>query len=262
MSYEAITLEVDQGLAHLTLNQPEIGNPFNEALCRDLNTVSNELLTRTDVRAVLLKANGKFFSVGGDIGMFAKSIDELPFGIRKWTADMHMGIARLARIDAPIVAAVHASAMGGAVALLAGCDLVYSARSAKFGAAYSGIGFSCDAGASHMLATRMGIARARRFLILAEMLKSDEAAQVGLVDYVVDDEVVMAEAEKMARRLAGGPTRAYGQIRRLFTTVIGQSIEAQLENEALGLATVAASADAREGLTAFVEKRKPVFTGK
>lgn len=262
MSYKSIDLTVAQGVAYVVLNQPNLGNPFNEIFCEELAQLANELASRPDIRSILLKANGKFFSVGGDIGMFSRNLDELPYLIKKWTTTLHMGIARLARLDTPIIAAVHASAMGGAVAMLAGCDLVYSARSAVFGSAYSSIGYSCDAGASFALASRMGLARARRYILLAETLSADEALQAGLVDFVVDDSVVIAEAEAAALRLANGPTRAYGEIRRLFKTSLCQGFEAQLEDEAQALSRLGGSLDAREAITAFTQKRKPLFQGK
>lgn len=262
VAYESIVLSVSDGLARLVLNQPEIGNPFNAPFCAEWAKVANELSGRKDVRAVLITAKGKFFSVGGDINMFAKNLDSLPDCIREWTAGLHMGAARFARLDAPIVAAVHATAMGGACALVANCDLVYSARSARFGSAYSQIGYSCDAGASFGLSSRMGIARARRFVLLAETLEAEEAARIGLVDHVVDDGELMAQAEKAAIRLSQGPTRAYGEVRRLFGRSLGQPFESQLEDEAQALGRAASCADAREGITAFVEKRKPTFQGR
>jgi len=262
VSYESIDLRVNDGLASLTLNQAAQGNPFNASLCADIAAVANELAGRSDVRAILLKANGRFFSVGGDIGMFAQNLDTLPNKIREWTTNLHMGMARLARLNAPIVACVHATAMGGAVALVANCDLVFAGRSARFGAAYPQIGYSCDAGASFGLASRMGLARARRFLILCETLSADEAAQVGLVDHVVDDAALEAAAQQAAIKLSKGPTRAYGEIRRLFSRALGQPFEAQLEDEAQALARTASTADAREGISAFVEKRKPNFQGR
>lgn len=262
MNYESIELDIQDGLARIVLNQPEIGNPFNEVFCREWGDVANELSERSDLRAVLISAKGKFFSVGGDVAMFADNLDQLPAKIKQWTVGLHMGMARLARLDAPVVIAVHATAMGGAVALAAGCDLVYSARSASFGAAYASLGYSVDAGASFSLASRMGLARARRYVLCAEMLKADEAAAVGLVDFVIDDDAVLIEAEKAALRLARGPTRAYGEIRRLFRTSLARPFEAQLEDEAQSLARMGGTADAREAITAFVQKRKPNFIGK
>lgn len=262
MSYQSLELTVTDGLARLVLNQPDIGNPFNAAFCADWGSVANELAGRKDVRAVLITGRGKFFSVGGDINMFSKNLDVLPAKIREWTAGLHMGTARMARLDAPIVAAVHATCMGGACALIANCELVFSAKSARFGAAYSQIGYSCDAGATYGLASRMGIARAKRFLMLAEMLEAEQALSVGLVDHLIDDALLMAEAEKAAIRLSQGPTRAYGELRRLFTRSLGNPFEAQLEDEAQALVRAASCSDAREGIMAFVEKRKPKFQGR
>lgn len=262
MAYRSIDLAVRDGVAHIALDQAHSGNPFNEVFCREWLAAANELAGRQDVRAILLTARGKYFSVGGDINMFAESLDVLPQRIREWTAALHMGLARFARLDAPMVAAVHGVAMGGAVALVAGCDVVYASRSAAFGAAYPTIGYSCDAGASKALASRMGIARARRFLLCGEMLKADQAIACGVADFVVDDAELAASAEAMAQRLAGGPTRAFGEIRRLFSKVTQQSFEAQLEDEAQALAGVAGTQDAREGIVAFVEKRRPNFAGR
>ncbi|GAC1619747.1 MAG: 2-(1,2-epoxy-1,2-dihydrophenyl)acetyl-CoA isomerase PaaG [Nevskia sp.] len=262
MSYQSIDLSIRDGLARLVLNQPDQGNPFNAEFCSEFCDAANELAGRDDLRAVLLSANGRFFSVGGDIQMFMQTLDKLPSKIREWTSGLHMGMARLMRLDAPIVACVHATAMGGAVALTANCDLVYSARSARFGAAYPQIGYSCDAGATFGLASRLGIARARRFLLLNEMLDAEEAARIGLVDHVVDDALVYAEAEKAALKLGQGPTRAFGAIRHLLNRSLGQPFESQLEDEAQALIRVSGSADAREGITAFAEKRKPKFLGR
>jgi 2-(1,2-epoxy-1,2-dihydrophenyl)acetyl-CoA isomerase len=152
--------------------------------------------------------------------------------------------------------------MGGGVALVAGCDMVLAGKSARFGAAYPQIGYSCDAGASFALASRLGIARARRFFLFNEMLDAQQAAAIGMVDQLVDDAALAEESEKVARQLAAGPTRAYGEIRRLLNKAFRQPLESQLEDEAQALAAVAGTADAREGITAFVEKRKARFTGR
>lgn len=262
MSYQSIDLSVSDGLARLVLNQPKLGNPFNAEFCSEWAQVANELSERKDVRAILITAAGKFFSVGGDIHMFSRHLDALPAKIREWTVGLHMGTARMARLDAPIVVAVHGMCMGGACALVAGCDLVFSGKSAQFGAAYTQIGYTCDAGASVTLSARMGLARARRFVLLAEMLDSQKATDLGLVDELFEDADLFAEAEKAAIKLSQGPTRAYGDIRRLFAKSMSQPFEAQLEDEAQALRDAAASDDAREGILAFVENRKAEFKGR
>lgn len=262
MGYQTIALTMEDGLARLTLNQPELGNPYNDVFCKEIGEVASALTLDTSVRAILVTAKGNFFSVGGDIKMFTKDRAALPAGILEWTKNAHSGMARLWRLEAPIVTAIHATAMGGSMGLIGGSDVVYCAESAKLGAAYALLGFSTDVGVSGGLALRMGIARARRFLLLSEMLSAKEAQQAGLVDFVVADDQVLAEAEKTARRLAQGPTRAYGQLKRLMMTAYRNSVESQLEDEALGLTRISATEDAWEGLSAFVERRKAKFTGK
>ena len=262
MSYQTVDLSISEGLARLVLNQPEAGNPINAEFCAEWVDVANELSSRSDVRAILISARGKFFSVGGDISMFTRNLDGLPAKIREWTSDLHGGVARMARLDAPIVACVQGTCMGGACGLVAGCDVVYSAASARFGAAYPLIGYSVDAGSTTTFAQRMGVARARRFLLLAEVMDAKAALAAGLVDHVLDDAAVFAEAEQAAIKLSRGPTRAYGEIRRLLGRALTQPFDAQLEDEAQGLSRVAGTADAREGIMAFAEKRKPRFTGQ
>jgi 2-(1,2-epoxy-1,2-dihydrophenyl)acetyl-CoA isomerase len=262
MKYETMDLRFDGALARLTFTQPERGNPIDGPFCRELMLAVTEIGNSATARAVLITAPGRFFSVGGDIQSFMRDIDVLPECIRQWTANLHMALARLARLDTPIVVAAHATTMGGALALVANADVVFGARSAKFGSAYAQLGYSCDAGASFGLASRMGIARARRFVVLAEVISAEEAEKTGLIDFVVDDGEVVSRAEETALRLAQGPTRAYGEIRRLFRKALSQPFEAQLEDEAQALVRVAGGSDAREGITAFAGKRKPQFTGR
>lgn len=262
MAYETWDLTVDNGLARLNLNQPELGNPLNEEACREFGEVANEIAGRGDIRAILLGAHGKIFSVGGDVKMFAGNLDTLPDIMRRCTVGLHMGMARLMRQDAPIVANIHATAVGGAVAIAANCDVVVCARSAKLAAAYNKIGVTCDLGATVGLASRMGIARARRFLLRSEVLSAAEALSSGLVDEVADDGHAGQIAEEIARELAAGPTRTFGEVRRLMLGVQSRAYEAQLEDEAQALARAAGTQDIREGVTAFIEGRSPCFQGR
>lgn len=182
MDLQSMRWDCSNGVARLVLCQPERGNPIDGRFCAEIADVANELSERRDVRAVLVSAEGPSFSFGGDIAMFLEHRDVLPVMIRRWTAGLHMGIARLQRLDAPIVAAVHGICAGGMAAFVAGADVVVASSDVRFLAAYCGIGFCCDAGASVMLSRRMGEARARRYLLLNETLEADEAERCGLVD--------------------------------------------------------------------------------
>lgn len=257
----SIRVDHREGLAIISLAQPDRGNPFDGDFTRDFRQVACDLWDRTDLRAVLLRADGANYSFGGDLKSFAPVKSELAPLVRRWTADLHMGLQRFWQLPVPVVTAVQGFAMGGGAALLAGCDVVLAGESTRIGSAFAQLGFSCDSGSSATLTSRMGPSRARRFVLLAEVLKSAEALQCGLVDRVVADDALQDEALVMATQLAHGPTLAYGEIKRLFLRAGSAHFEAQLEDEALTLARLSASADAQEGITAMLERRKPVFRG-
>jgi 2-(1,2-epoxy-1,2-dihydrophenyl)acetyl-CoA isomerase len=150
---------------------------------------------------------------------------------------------------------------GGGVSLVAAADVVVAAKSARFTSAFTKIGFSPDSGSTITLTRRMGAVRAKRFFLLGETLAAAEAAEAGLIDIVAEDEAVLSNALQIARSLADGPTRAYAGIKRLFLRAPLNSPETQMEDEAQTLAAIAHSGDALEGVTAFMQKRKPNFHG-
>ena len=260
MTFRQLRLEVRDGLARLTFCDAERGNPIDAVLCAEICEAATLVSEDASVRCLLLAAEGKAFSYGGDISSFVGDLDGLPRNIKRWTTTLHSGVARLQRMDAPVVAAVQGVCAGGMSAFVAGADVVVAGSDAKFVAAYAGIGYSNDAGSSIMYARRMGIARTRRFLLMNETLDAEAALAAGLVDEVAVGRP-LDRAEEIARRLAAGPTKAFGEMRRLMMTVEDQPLETQLELEAQALARTAATIDAREGLSAFSERRKPVFRG-
>ncbi|MGZ5875771.1 MAG: enoyl-CoA hydratase/isomerase family protein [Bradyrhizobium sp.] len=253
--------EIADGLAHIILNRPDRGNPIDGEFCREFSLGMAELSERRDVRAVLISARGKLFSVGGDLAALGAQGDALPVTIKTWTGDLHAAIVRMARMRAPVVVAVHGHVAGGSVSLMAAADLVVIGKSARITSAFAKIGFTPDSGSTKTLTARMGPARAKRFFLLSETLDAEAALMAGPVDLVADDNGVVVEAERIARELAAGPTEAYGGIKRLFLQAPNRSFESQLEDEAQTLAAVSQTADAKEGIQAFKEKRKAVFIG-
>lgn len=257
---DAFETRLEEGVFHLILNRPDQGNTFGEAFCRELERVVNIISEDTATRAVLISSRGKFFSVGGDIGLMSGSRATLPGIVKTLTSPLHMAIARLMQINAPVICAVQGGgAFGGAVALAAACDIVVAGSNARFGAAFTGIGFSCDSGTTVGLAQRLGVARTRRFLLLNETLSTTEALADGLVDKIVPDDSLLQDATALAQKLARGPTLAYGEVKRLLLSTTTRTALAQMEEEAQALARIAKSSDAWEGLSSFIEKRKPEF---
>ena len=258
----SFTCDIDNGLAHLVFDQPDRGNPVDGDFCREFSLAMTELSEREDVRAVLISARGKMFSVGGDIAAFERQGKGLPALVKHWTADLHAAIVRMRRMRAPVVVAVQGPVAGGSVSLMAAADLVVIGRSARITSGFAKIGFSPDTGSTATLTARMGPARAKRFFLLSETMDAAAAQSAGLVDIVVDDDRVLAEAERFSRELASGPTEAYGGIKRLFLQAPNRSFESQLEDEAQTLAAISRTEDAREGIKAFREKRSPEFRGR
>jgi 2-(1,2-epoxy-1,2-dihydrophenyl)acetyl-CoA isomerase len=214
------------------------------------------------VRCVLLTAEGKAFSFGGDLVAVARDIDNLALNMRRQTLLLHAGIGRLQRLDAPIVAAVQGACAGGTASMVAGCDVVVAAANARFVPAYVTIGFACDGGGSVFYARRMGLARARHYLLMNEPMKAEAALAAGLVDEVTAPELLLDRAEEIARKFATGPTRAYGEIRRLFLGLGETAIEGLLELETQAMARAMRTHDAVEGVQAFLAKRPAQFLGR
>ncbi len=265
MAFDQLTsLEctIEGGVARLVLNQPDRGNPIDGTTSRELREVVIALSGRDDVRAVLLSARGRFFSVGGDIRTFAAERSALPGIVRTWTADLHSAIARLMRMRQPVIAAVHGGVAGGSVSLVAAADIVYAVESATFTAGFPMIGFSADSGSTVTLSQRMGFHRAKRFLLMSETITASQAEQAGLVDYLSAPDALMKDAEATAVRLAAGATQAYGGIKQTMVRARSQGLESQMEDEAQTLAAIASSDDAWEGVSAFAAKRKPQFRGR
>ncbi|MGQ0842217.1 enoyl-CoA hydratase/isomerase family protein [Actinokineospora sp.] len=258
---EAITLDLRDGVAHLTLNQPERGNPFDLRLCAELSHAAAECDENRAVRAVLIDAAGPFFSVGGDVKSMTRDRDGLGLFMKTGTVGLHSAISRFARMDAPVVVAVHALAVGGGVVLSAAADFCLAARSARFYAGYTGIGLSCDGAGSVFLPRRIGVRRTAEFLMRNQNWTADEANDRGLLTDVVDDADLPSTAWDLAAELAQGPTRAFGEIKNLLLSTWEQPLEAQLEQEARAIARTARTEDAWTGLTEVAARRTPRFRG-
>jgi 2-(1,2-epoxy-1,2-dihydrophenyl)acetyl-CoA isomerase len=262
MELTAFAFEVKDSVAHITLNHPERGNPLDERFAEEFDWLANECAVWPDVRAVLIDAKGRFFSVGGDLNALAGSAEDLARFVKRATSRLHMGISRFARMNAPVVAAVHGVAAGGAVALIAGADFALASPAARFYAAFTGIGIVSDSGGSYFLPRRMGSRRAAQFLMLNETLSAEEAAETGLINRVVAAEALAAEAYALASRLAQGPTLAFGETKNLLLESANESLEGQLENEARAMARVTRTEDAVNAMRAALAKQKPAFAGR
>lgn len=261
MKYSAFELDVVDGVGHVTLNQPERGNPFDLAFSLELNQIATELDEDSSVRSVLIDARGRYFSVGADLKTMVTGREDLPKFIKNATTGLHMALSRLTRMAAPVVVSVHALSVGGSVALCAAADFCLAARSAKFYAAYTGIGLVPDGGGSTFLPRRVGTRRTTEFLMRNRTWTADQAAEYGLINEVFDDDSLRTESWALARELAAGPTVAFGEIKNLLLSTYEQPVEAQMEQEARAMVRATRSEDGWNAVNAVLAKQKPTFTG-
>jgi 2-(1,2-epoxy-1,2-dihydrophenyl)acetyl-CoA isomerase len=262
MSYETLLFDVGDHVARVTLNRPDAGNAMNALMMRELRDVAIRCDEDPEIRAVLITGAGKMFCAGGDLRAFAKEGDELPAYLKGITNDLHGAVSRLCRMDAPVVSAVKGVAAGAGFSLACAADMVIAAESARFTVAYAGVGLSPDGSCSFFLPRLIGLRRTQELMLTRRILRASEALDWNLVTRVVPDEALEAESSELAAQLAAGPTRAFGNAKRLLLRSSGDHLESQMEQEARCIADAARSADGKEGIAAFLEKREADFAGR
>jgi 2-(1,2-epoxy-1,2-dihydrophenyl)acetyl-CoA isomerase len=254
-----VRLDLRERVARITLDRPQAGNAIDPALAAGLRSTAEGLRERRDVGVVVLAATGRAFCVGGDLRFMHAAGAGAGDAVRALAGDFHAALEALAALDAPLVTVVQGVAAGGGMSLAIAGDIVLAGASASFTMAYTQAGLSPDGGATWNLPRIVGVRRAAELTLLNETLDATAAAGLGLVTRVVPDERLAAEAEALAARLAAGPTGAYGAAKRLLAASGRRSLPEQLAAETESIAERAASADGREGIAAFLEKRAPRF---
>jgi 2-(1,2-epoxy-1,2-dihydrophenyl)acetyl-CoA isomerase len=246
-----------------TLNRPNEANALSLRMSQDLHTVANHCDATPAIRAVILTATGKMFCAGGDVLSFAAAGDDVNELMRNMTTYLHAAIARFQRMNPPLIVAVNGTAAGAGLSIMLTGDVVIAAASAKFTMAYTGIGVSPDGSSSFFLPRIVGSLKAKEMMLLNPRYDATQAKELGLVTEVVADDQVLARAQEIARQLAVGPTLAYGEVKRLLADTFSNGLETQMEMETRAIAGLTRyTRDAREGIKAFSEKRKPVFKGE
>ena len=259
--FTALTLDITNNVATITLNRPEAANGLNMDMGRELMLASIECSENPNVRCVVLTGAGKMFSAGGDLKSFAGLGDELPKTIKELTAYLHSAISRFSRMDAPLIVAVNGMAAGAGMSMAICGDLVLASSSAKFTMAYTAAGLSPDGSASFFLPRLIGMRKTQELMITNRRLSAQEALDWGLVTQLCDDDKLQDEAQALAKKIASGPTKAFGTVKSLLLNSFDNSLETQMELEAQGISAMTRANDGKEGISAFLEKRAPNFTG-
>ncbi len=243
----------------LQFNRPEALNALDLPMAQAMLQAVQGIAQDASVRAVLLKGAGRAFIAGGDLATLHADPAR---GARALLAPLNQALELLQQIDAPVIAQVHGAAAGGGLSLMLMCDFVLAAEGTKFNLAYINLGTSCDLGGSWALPRLVGLRQALEIAMLGDNFNADDALRLGLINRVLPAAELDAAAQALAERLASGPTKAYGQMRRLLRSSFDRDFGAQLAAEAQAFDSCAHSADMREGLQAFIDKRKPQFNGQ
>lgn len=254
-----LQLEIRDSIAFLTFTRPDAANTMNLQFGREFLAAALAIEAAT-ARAVVLTGAGKNFCFGGDLkGMVASGGDVRAY-LSELTTNLHAGMALLARLDAPVIAAVNGTAAGAGLGLVLAADLAIAARSAKFVPAYTAVGLTPDAACTFLLPRAVGHKRAMELFLTNRALDAEQALDWGLVNQVVEDEKLVASAAALAAHLAAGPTGAFGAVKRLLAES-QPGLETQLGRESCSIAARGMTAEGREGIAAFLEKRAATFRG-
>ncbi len=263
MNYKMLSFDIRENVAWITFNRPDALNAINKQAIEEFYHIVNRCSAERSIRAVVLTGSGdRAFCAGGDVGEFEEHGDRMEMLVREMTGLLHVGISRLAWLHAPVIAAVNGVAAGAGLSFAACCDLAIAADHAKFTSAYPRIGLTPDGSSTFFLTRLLGRRRVMELYLTNRVLSAQEALEWGLVNRIVPAAELMGEVAMLARQLASGPTRAYAGIKKLVMMAPNDTLESQMELETRVIAQMATTKDAREGISAFVGKRKPHFIGE
>ena len=260
MAFQSILVDTRDGITTLTLNRPEVLNAFNDQMAHEVLAALTEIERDHTARCLVLTGAGRGFCAGQDVsalgaraaaGSFRQHLQET----------FHPIVSRLRALEIPVIGQINGAAAGAGFGIALACDLRYLAESAKFRYAFSGLGLAPDSGTSYFLPRLIGYARAFELAATNMPVTARAALELGLADGVFPDADLAAEVRTIALRLAQGPTRALGLLKRALNSAAGLSLDAALDYEADLQEIAGQTADHLEGVTAFLEKRPPLFNG-
>ena len=264
---ETVRYEVEGGIATITLNRPESLNSMNPEMLETMHVVAQRAADDAAVRCVIVTGTGRAFSAGGDVkGMAGRNGGEAPSSppadpteaLRKQEEVSRL----LQEMPKPTIAAINGVAVGAGLSVALSADLRVASDQARLGTAFARVGFSGDFGGTWLLQRLVGPAKAKEMYFMAEMVNAEEALRLGLVTKVVAHDSLMEETMALAKRLASGPTLAYGRMKDNFTFGATHTFGDTLTREAGNMIASGKTEDHRNAARAFVEKREPEFSGR
>ena len=258
-NFDTIVFEKQGASAKITLNRPDAANGLNRQMAAELKMAAQLCDTDPELKVVVLTASGRFFCAGGDIKEFAAFGDDIGRNIKSLADDFHSAISTFSRMHAALIVAVNGIAAGGGFSLALVGDIVLAGESASFTMAYIRAGLSPDGSSSFLLPRLVGLRKAQELMLTNNSLSAGEACAMGLITRVVADDDLQQQSEKLASEFAASAGNSIACVKKLLLCSFDNSLETQMELEGRYVSQCAASADGREGIQAFLDKRTPNF---
>ena len=260
MEHETLQINIKENIAYILLNRPKRLNSFDIKLGEELYNVLKEINTKPEVRAVVLKGTGKGFCGGGDVKEMYDAEDKSKF-LRDLTKAIHRCVIEMRTMEKPVIAAVNGAAFGAVLSLALACDIIVAVKDAKLGTAFIGIGLAPGCG-TQFFTKLVGYQKACEYILTSKTFTAEEAQQLGIVNKVVDADKLDEAVEEFVSKFKKLPPIAVGKAKMLINKSLDNDMITHLELESLTASLSAASEDFTEGVTVFVEKRKPLFKGR
>ncbi len=256
-----IEVDVTGGVATVRLNAPESMNALGVPMGREFDDAMADLWDNGDVRVLIITGTGRAFSAGGDVRAFYDN-RENPTGVMREILDvLHAAVTKIIDAPFPTIAAINGVVAGAGMGVAMATDLAVAVDSAVFTMAYTGIGVSPDGSSTYFLPRYVGARRAMELILTNRVLSANEALEMGLVNEVVAEDEFDDAVQALARKLARGPTLAYVHARKLVAASFGSTPQDQMNAEAAAIMAAASTQDLYEGVSGFIEKRRPNFSG-
>jgi enoyl-CoA hydratase/carnithine racemase len=261
--YETIIVKKEGRRAELILNRPEKLNAINLKMLIEFKEALDWLEQDDEVAVVTIKGAGRAFSAGGDLEEVRKMMEAGPNEVRELFNRIERAMEALYFMPKPTIACINGPAMGGGLAIALACDFRLAIEGAKLGMPNVNLGLVTDMGESYLLSRIVGPAKARRLCMLGEILDVRQALELGLVDAVASSDKELAEmASRLVDKLLAKPPKALGLLKSSINNALDRSLHESLKGEAFAQLLCLKSEDAREGVAAFLERRRPSFKGK